>query len=118
MLVDDLGGRVPRPLTGILLCLELISILDQFFLQLYSCHEIFRVCCFKKGEGSPISWKGRRAVAGFYARPFSVSWAFDGGAYLLTVASLVPPPNKESSFQLQFGLRADVATYQIASPAS
>ena len=39
-----------------------------------------------KGRGSPITSKGRRGVAGFYARHFSVSRHCDRGAYLLSVA--------------------------------
>ena len=40
-----------------------------------------------KGKGSPITSKGRRRAAGFYAHHFSVSHYFDGGAYLLSVAN-------------------------------
>ena len=44
-----------------------------------------------KGKGGPITCKGSRWVAGFYAYHFSVSPAFDGGAYLLSVVALPSP---------------------------
>ena len=56
-----------------------------------------------KGNGSPITCKGRSGVAGFYVRHFPVSPAFDGGAYLLSVAALHSPRPKEGSFQLRLG---------------
>ena len=53
------------------------------------------------GERSPITCKGRKGVAAFYARHFSVSPAFDGGTYLLPVAALLTPPSKEGSYNLR-----------------
>ena len=44
----------------------------------------------------------RREVVAFYARRhFSVIWAFDGGAYLLSVADLPSPLEKENIYELR-----------------
>ena len=56
---------------------------------------IFRL---QNKKGSPITCKGRRGVAGFYARHFSVSPAFDGGACLLSAAA-----PKQGSHQFRLG---------------
>ena len=46
--------------------------------------------------------EGRRGVADFYIHHFSVSRHCDGGAYLLSVAVLRSPPQKEGSYQFIF----------------
>ena len=52
-------------------------------------------------KGGPITTKGRRGVADFYAHHFSVSTILcDGGAYLLSIAALPLPSPKEDSYSL------------------
>ena len=62
---------------------------------------------FKVGKGSPLTYTGRRGVPSFCARHIPVSLAFDGGTYLLSVAALPSPPQKEGSYQLRFGWPSD-----------
>ena len=57
------------------------------------------ILTIKKGEGkgSPMTHKGRRGAAGFYARHFSLNPTFDGGAYLLSIPSLPSPPPRRAT---------------------
>ena len=54
----------------------------------------------EKGKGSPMTSEGRREVAGFYARNFSVSQLRDGGTLLLSVVALTSPPQLRASTHL------------------
>ena len=66
--------------------------LDTFFQPRFCLSSYTLFYYGKKGKGSPITCKGCRGVACIYACHFSVSPAFDGGAYLLSVAALPSPP--------------------------
>ena len=57
---------------------------------------LLHLCQIK--EDSLITHKGRRGVAGFYARHFSVSWHCNGGAYLLSVLPSPAPQKGSYSF--------------------
>ena len=70
-----------------------------------------------KGNGCPITCKGRRGVASFYVSHFSVSLAIDGGTYLLSVATLLPfTPPKEGSYQLRLGWPSDALGIELSLP--
>ena len=56
-----------------------------------------------KGKGCPINSKARRGDAGFYDRHFSISMAFEGGSYRLSVAALRTLSPKESSIPITAG---------------
>ena len=69
-----------------------------------------------KGNSSPITTKGRREVAGFYARYVHESRDCDGGAYLLSLAVLSAPPRRSAAVHLPqlIMLRAESAqTLQV-----
>ena len=69
-----------------------------------------------KGKSCPITTKGRRRVAGFYAHHFSVSTAlYDGDAYLLSVACLPSPPPKEGSYSFTTNMLMKLAESASAS---